>query len=154
MTDAEIVARLDHGHTVGITIYGEARDQSIEGRVAVANVIRHRVLANRASFGYGFREVCLKAKQFSCWLPSGGPANYQAVMEAARGIVDGHAPTSILRECLWIADGLMVNAFGDNVRNSTHYLTLALFRVEPPAWAKGREPTVRVKDHVFFADVA
>jgi hypothetical protein len=153
MTDSQIVAALDDGQTVAVTLWGEARSQRIEGRIAVANVIRNRVQAQRAAFGIGWKQVCLKAFQFSTWLPQGGSENYRTTMEVGRRLVAGEVPGPILRECLWIADGAMAGAFGDNTRGSSHYMTSELYRTHPPAWARDVVPVVTIHDHVFFAGV-
>lgn len=55
--DIDILAR---------TIYGEARGEPWEGKIAVAWVVRNR--AERGGWwGDTIREVCLKPWQFSCW---------------------------------------------------------------------------------------
>ena len=72
MTDADLVAGLSDTHTVALTLYAEARGEPIEGRIAVANVIRNRVRLQKARYGFSPKQVCLKAHQFSCWLPDGG----------------------------------------------------------------------------------
>ncbi|HSO43463.1 MAG TPA: cell wall hydrolase, partial [Rhodospirillales bacterium] len=54
------------------TIWGEARGESEEGKLAVASVI-----ANRATrpgwWGRDIRSVCLATAQFSCWWDAQGP---------------------------------------------------------------------------------
>jgi spore germination cell wall hydrolase CwlJ-like protein len=43
MTDAELVGQLSQLDTLALTIYGEARGERVEGRVAVACVVRNRI---------------------------------------------------------------------------------------------------------------
>lgn len=150
MRDEEIVPALSELQVVALTLWGEARGEPIEGRFAVANAIRNRVKAQRASFGFSPRDVCLKAWQFSCWLPGPvGGANYQSVLAAARHLLGADALGGpVVRECVWIADGLLGFQFGDTVQGSTHYLTAALFADAPPAWAKGKTPTCQVNRHL------
>lgn len=45
------------------TIYLEARGESLEGKIAIAEVIRNRAFKR----GLSFEAVCLQPKQFSCW---------------------------------------------------------------------------------------
>jgi N-acetylmuramoyl-L-alanine amidase len=49
------------------TVIGEARGENITGQVAVAFVIRNRVLFLPSWWGNTPKEVCLKPSQFSCW---------------------------------------------------------------------------------------
>lgn len=153
MTDQEIVAALSDVDAVGLTLFGEARGERIEGRIAVANVIRNRVTLARPSFGIGFKGVCLKAWAFSCWLPQGGAENYHSVLDAARTRLRNEPISTRLRECLWIADGAVRGQFGDTTRHATHYLTTDLLHRDPPSWAKGLEPVQIIGSHAFFAGV-
>ena len=57
-----ILDNLPQIELVGLTLYGEARGEPIEGIVAVGCVIR-----NRVKFEGSFYAVCLKPRQFSCW---------------------------------------------------------------------------------------
>lgn len=51
-----------------LTVYGEARGESIASKRAIAWVIRNRLKVSKA--GSGYRDVVLKKYQFSCWLKS------------------------------------------------------------------------------------
>lgn len=155
MTDHELIASLSECNVVALTLYGEARGEAIEGRIAVANVIRNRVKAGRAGFGLTSRDVCLKAWQFSCWLPQGGADNYATVLEAARTLTrpPDLVTGPILTECVWIAEGLLAWRFGDTVKGATHYVTSALYASRKPAWAVGLTPVASIHSHLFFAGV-
>lgn len=48
------------------TIIAESRNQSLEGQIAVAQVIRNRYKQQRW-YGRTIEEVCKKPSQFSCW---------------------------------------------------------------------------------------
>lgn len=152
MTDADLLAQLATDQVLAITLYGEARGEAVEGRIAVASVVMNRVKAKR--FGHDARAVCLAPLQFSCWQPKGGQENYDDVMAIARATANGTAPGPILRECAWIALGALSGDIRDRVNGSTHYLTADLFRIAPPAWAKGKTPAVRVGSQLFFAGIA
>jgi N-acetylmuramoyl-L-alanine amidase len=147
VTDAEVISRLSDTAVVGLTLFGEARGEPIEGKVAVANVIRHRVAAAR--FGMGFRGVCLKPFQFSCWNADGSP-NYESVIVAAINLRDNKPSGPALRECLWVAEGVMFDKLSDNVHGATHYLTNELFQAGTVSWARGQHPVARVAGHTFF----
>ena len=151
MTDAEVV---------GLTVWGEARGEQTEGRIAVASVIRNRLHDGR--WGATYEKVCLADRQFSCWSPAyGGAQNFDKLQAIAKGLVDPTvAPklsdfeADILRECFWVADGLLANQFRSRVGAATHYMTASLFRMDPPKWAKGKTPLLAVGSHVFFQGIA
>jgi hypothetical protein len=43
--------------------------------------------------------------------------------------------------------------FGDPTDGAVSYMTERLFKSDPPDWAKGREPQVRIGAHVFWRDI-
>ena len=150
MSDPDLIDALTPLQIAGLTIYGEARGERIEGRVAVGCVIRNRVIAG--AYGKDYRGVCLRPWQFSCWRVEGGAANYHTVMLAAQSIRIGREGPA-LRECLWIAEGLVKNHLQDIVRGATHYMTRELWESKPPKWAVGLTPVIGIGGHVFFAEV-
>jgi N-acetylmuramoyl-L-alanine amidase len=151
MTDAEVIASLNTPAIVALTLYGEARNERIEGLVAVACVIRNRVNAGR--FGADYRDICLAPWQFSCWKREGGEANHAEVLKAARSIALKKLLGPALRECVWVADGAVGDILRDVTRKSTHYMTRQLWETKPPKWAIGRTPAIGIGAHVFFNDV-
>jgi N-acetylmuramoyl-L-alanine amidase len=153
MTDADVIASLSPLEVVTCTIYGEARGERVEGRIAVGNVIRNRVKAKR--FGKDYASVCLAHKQFSCWLfhDDAHRANFGHLVLAARQ-VKRDEPTPMLKECLWIAGGVMGDHLLDSTRGSTHYISRALWESKPPPWALGQTPLITIDRHVFFGGIA
>ena len=147
---------LTQAQIVGLTLFGEARGEPIEGRFAVANVIRNRVQAQRPKYGLTYRDVCLKAWQFSCWLPQGGAENYALVLDMAQKVSAQAVPLpAMLQECLWIGGGLLGSIFGDTVHAATHYYSPAAMTPagSVPPWAKGLQPVCTIHHHLFFAGV-
>lgn len=144
------VDRLTDVQVVAVTLFGEARSEGPEGRIAVANVIRNRVACQRTSFGLTPREVCLKPKQFSCWIVGGGALNYGVIQDTALLLSRGERPGPVLRECLWIAQGLLDAAFVDSTHGSSHYLTRDLYATRPPTWAINRPLLAHIGNHVFL----
>lgn len=143
MTDP--LAALDDAAVIALTLWGEARGEGPEGRIAIANVLRNR--ANRS--GASARVECLKPMQFSCW-NAGTDANHTLLMDVAAGLSKGTAIGPLLRECFWIARGLLAGEFVDNTRGSTHYLTTALLASHPPSWATGQRVLAQIGNHVFL----
>ncbi len=135
---------------LALTIYGEARNQPVEGKIAVGNVCRNRLKTNR--WGHTYERVCLAPMQFSCWSPQGGLSNYTTLKALAAQIMDGHPPVDpILAECYWVASGITGGAARDNTENATfyHVVTMAKF----PSWAVGQVPVATIGSHVFYAGI-
>lgn len=149
MTRDAVLAMLTDRDTVALTIWGEARSLTTGGRVAVALVIAARVRDGR--YGKGWKDVCLRRLQFSCWWPQGGAENHRRLMAVAERVVEADPEVwrqdVALRECGEIADAVMVAS------DATHYLTVGLYRERPPAWTSGKRPIGTCGVHVFFAGV-
>lgn len=140
--------------TLALTLYGEARGEPVEGRIAVGSVIRNR--AARGYRGGTIAEVCLYPLQFSCWQPVGGVANYTHVIGLAERMAAGQAPqwatvkqAEIFAETAWIAEGLIRGVIRDRVAGARHYLARYLYESRPPKWARGAPVICEVGGHVF-----
>lgn len=149
MSPAEIKAQLTDLTATAATLYGEARNQGLEGLVAVGNVIRNRTIQS----GTSFKAVCLKRAQFSCWMPAGGPTNYELTLNRAECLITGEAPSdhALLVKCLHVAEGMIAGLYRDNTWGSTHYLTRTLYRSgRAPRWAQEGRVMAEIKAHVFL----
>lgn len=145
LTDAQILA---------LTLWGEGRGEPVEGRIAVGCVIRNRVQLSK--WGDSYPRVCLAPWQFSCWRRQGGAVNYERVMEQARRFANGEeSGDTILRECGWIAHGIIAGWLRDRVDGATHYYAPAAMtpKGKLPAWAIGQQPCAFVGGHVFYRGV-
>jgi spore germination cell wall hydrolase CwlJ-like protein len=137
-------------HALALTLWGEARGESIEGRIAIAALIRNRKQTDR--WGDTYRDVCLAKWQFSCWKEAGGKANYEAVQAMAHQLVNSETPDDvILRECIWIATGITGGWIRDTVHGATHYHVATM--TPKPYWTKGQEPVCRIGAHVFYRGI-
>lgn len=145
LTDLQIFA---------LTLWGEARGERIAGRIAVACVIRNRLMMGRWGDTYG--QVCLAPYQFSCWRAQGGLENYRALQALALKVSNGEPHGDrLLRECFWIAQGVMDESITDQVKGATHYYAPEAMvpKGRVPAWALGHEPVEVLGDHLFFKGV-
>jgi hypothetical protein len=96
--------------------------------------------------------VCLSPWQFSCWKPQGGKENYEAVQNIANRLVNDEKPEdAVLRECLWIAHGMIGEWIQDTVKHATHYHTASMN--PKPYWARDREPVCTVGGHCFYVGI-
>ena len=116
-------------------IYGEARGEPVQGRIAVACVVRNRV--RRPSWwGRTWREVMLKPYQFSCFNP--GDPNFRVVLTVSEN-------DPLFRECVWIAQGVILGILQDNTDGATHYHRWD----RSPKWGRRMKATVTIGNHVF-----
>ena len=131
---------------LALTLWGESRGESLEGRIAVASVIRNR--ANEKSwYGKGIAGVCLKRWQFSCWLPQGGESNFKQLMAMANKSYGVRLKNLAYRECDWIAQGICAGDVRDQVKRSNHYYVDG---ASTPKWAVGQTPVLQLGTHLFF----
>lgn len=154
MTDQEILARLTDKHALTCTMMGEAvgdareGSSSVEERIAVGCVIRNRVREPK-KYGDGYKGVCLRRYQFSCW--NANDPNRERLIRMAFLLVTGQPSMDpFVDECAFLAEGLTSGILLDRVRGSNHYVTTALLKSAPPAWASGRTPVLVVGSHTFF----
>lgn len=152
---SDALAALTDPQLVTLTLYGEARGEPIEGQIAIGCVIRNRVHVGR--WGGSYAKVCLAPWQFSCWRPEGGRANYETVVAAAEMLARSTTlpDDPLLRQCAWVAQGVIGAWILDTVRDATHYY--APDAMHPagavPKWAVGLVPAARTGRHLFFAGV-
>jgi N-acetylmuramoyl-L-alanine amidase len=158
---ADFVAALTEPQILTVTLWGETRGEPIEGQIAVGCVIRNRVNADLGNdnkpdwWGEGYAGVCLKPWQFSCWIPQGGRENYELVMATAKTIATStRLPDDLmLRQCAWVAQGIIVGWIQDTVKGATQYYNPKAMvpRGRVPDWAMNKTPVVVKGDHQFFA---
>lgn len=149
--DATSVASLSDYHALGLTLWAEGRNQSVDGRIATGYVIRERLMDPR--WPKTVRGVCLQPSQFSCW-NDGNDANHTALMKLAvlflQDYVSASAIPLLLKECLFIGEGILDRRWVDHTNRANHYLTTQLFTTDPPTWAQHQTPTAVIGDHVFL----
>lgn len=140
-------AHLSDVQVLACTLYGEARSEPTEGIIAVACVIRNRAHAPRW-WGNGYREVCLKASQFSCWSPEGGAGNHQKLENLVANLNQGVVTDSRYKECAWIATGVINDWCRDVTSGADHYHVAGM--TPRPSWAQAHSPIKQVAKHVFY----
>lgn len=111
-------------------LYGEARGEAIEGQVAVANVILHRLDTGR--WGTDIRTVILAPHQFSCMWPELGGPDYGATLAFAGRCYDLNNLSRTELQLRLVAEGALRPALVDNVGGATHYFDKS---IAAPAWA-------------------
>jgi len=132
---------------LALAIYGEARGESIEGKVAVASVIVNR-LRRGGWFGSTLREVILKPWQFSAFLEN--DPNRRLLEMIARNFSEYLGQYEALRQCWWVAVGFLDGWLSSNVGEATHYFATSM--KSPPEWASGMALVARIGKHQFYAE--
>lgn len=133
---------------MGLTIYGEARGESKQGKIAVGSVILERV-EHRDWDGKTIHEVCLMPFQFSCYLPA--DPNFPALKLIAEDWEGKYRNSLVLQYCYRIAadliDGLIERTPKIAQNHATQYKTISC----PAAWAKDMRLVETIGNHEFYA---
>lgn len=144
MSDEELLARL---------VWGEARGESIEGKLAVAHVVMNRVKSGKYGGKGGVKGVVLKPWQFSCF--NATDPNLKLML----GPLGGHdAP--IFQECLAVArmtlEGITIDPTSrkEEGAGATHYFNP---RVVNGGWPASWDPKKmhflgRIGGHDFYRE--
>ena len=152
-------SHLSDVQVLACTLYGEARSEPTEGILAVACVIRNRVTIDIKNdgkpdwWGEGYRGICLKPAQFSCWSPVGGEGNYKKLAGLVANLKSAAVSDERYKECAWIATGIVNNWVRDITYGADHYHTT---KMQPrPKWAEGFVPLNNIHsfgrtNHLFY----
>lgn len=130
-TDLETAAR---------TVYGEARSESEEGRLAVACVIVNRARKG-GWWGNTLEKVCRRRWQFSCW--NEGDPN-RARLERAN-LAQLRPFFDAVLAALTVA-----GTDADPSQGACHYHTPAV----SPRWSRGKTPDVVIGEHQFYVGIS
>jgi len=147
---ADVARGLADLPALGLVVWAEARGETPDGQVAVAQVVTNRRASGR--WGQTIAQVVTARSQFSGLWPWGGAANHERVLALARALADGAAVTHEgWRQCVWVARGVLEgDVERDVTRGSTHYLTTALLRSGlAPAWTQTWQPRAVIGAHTF-----
>ena len=140
-----------------LTIYGEGRGCTQDGRVAIAHTLINRAKA-KAWWGKGvapyadhsLAAVCLKPWQYSCW--NANDPNYKLLATLQRQYRDA-IEDKTCRAALYALIAALDGYAPDPTGGATHYLTIKLHESQSaPAWAKGSN-YIQIGSHRFFAGV-
>jgi spore germination cell wall hydrolase CwlJ-like protein len=136
---------LSDDQLLALCMYGEARNQGLDGMLAVGFVVINRVTKN-GWFGKGIRGVVLKPLQFSCFNES--DPNCKVLSFIAGGFVEETSRDSALRAAYWVSMGIHDGYLRSNVQGATHYHAVGIH----PSWADSLVRVCQIKDHVFYVE--
>ncbi|MFA7099344.1 MAG: cell wall hydrolase [Eubacteriales bacterium] len=113
LTDEKILA---------ICIWGEARGEPFEAKLAVASVIKERVRRG-GWYGKGYHGVILKDKQFSCFNPF--DPNFIKMIDLVYNFDEENnkEKNKVVWECYKIAKGIITGNIKPNIV-ATNYLSI------------------------------
>lgn len=164
MTDAErawIRDAVSDPIAVTCTLDGEGAGEPVHGQIAIGCAIRNRVntdLGNDGKpdwWGEGYRQVCTKKDQFSCWWERN--ANSERVFALAKALLlkQPVGATGVVAQLRWVAEGIIGDALMDVTNGANHYCTIKLYREDPPFWVKRKDgslikPIASAGNHFFF----
>lgn len=133
---------------MALTIAGEARGESFDGKVAVGHVILNRL--DRPGWWSRNRDeipddtiaaVCADPLQFSCWNRDDPNLRYLAFLPPDH---------PVYLECLTAALSALRTRENDPTAGSCHYYDK---RSPEPFWARGKTPVCTIGHHAFFNDI-
>jgi N-acetylmuramoyl-L-alanine amidase len=119
------------------TVHGEARGESLLGKIAVAHVILNRAKKG-GWWGNTVAGVCKMPWQFSCW--NENDPNRAKIMRAT--------PPE-LAECAEAAALALSGIWADPTNGACHYMV----KGTKATWAEGREPDLQIGAHVFYRGI-
>jgi N-acetylmuramoyl-L-alanine amidase len=120
------------------TVFGEARGEPFEGQVAVCWVIRNRAEWHPPEWwGHTVETVCYHPQQFSCFNPD----------DPNRKVIDALSSNNLLYLENGVVRPVMAGQIPDPTEGATHYHAIG----STPKWIEGRQPTVTIGKHVFYA---
>ena len=116
------------------TIYGEARGEPHEGRLAVAFVPYNRAQIS----GRTVAQECLRKLQFSCW-----------------NAKDPNRPILLRLQSKDLSDYfLLIDQVLAGILDPSHGATFYHTRAVSPSWSHGETPCARIGHHIFYRDIA
>lgn len=145
MTAIDLAGPLSDADVLAATLWAEGRSLNLLGRIGIGCVVRNRMARRNQTA----KQVCLARLQFSCWWPSGGRANYNALVYLLEEVAT--TDDAVFRECQWIAQGLLSGACRDITQGADHYLTTRLLgSPDRPSWVNAMTCTGHDEAHTFY----
>lgn len=127
------------------TVWGEGRGERLDGKIAIAWVIKNRVemdIHNDGKpdwWGEGIAAVCKKRGQFSCWLKS------DPNLKKLEAVTFTDGPFQF---CLLAVAAVFSGNVPDPTHGATHYKVSAL--AWPKDWGPKKDPLVTLGNHSFY----
>lgn len=144
---------LSDAQLLALTIYGEARGETVDGQIAVGTIVLERV-EHGGWYGSNIHEVCLKKYQFSCF--NEFDKGYGKILHIAENWDEAIATNFSLMGCHALAVGLLAGkiprtqALADS--HAKNYLNPTYAAPTKEKWlGKGMNIVATIGNHEFFA---
>ena len=138
--------KLSDEQLMALCIYGEARDQGLDGMLAVGSVVMNR-LRRQTWMGKTVKEVILKRYQFSCFNET--DPNRKLLALAADDFQGATERDGWLRAAYWVAIGILDHYLASNVAMATNYFRPSANAADP-SWTKEMQFIKKIGDHFFY----
>jgi len=123
---------------LGLTVYYEARGESVKGQIAVCKVILNRAKTK----GWPIRDIVRARKQFSCY--NDGLASSLLHIKNIPKYVEIHYV---------VQQAIIEWEQGDNLQGATHYYAIkGMVNGKPPYWASSMKFIVEIEGHRFLKE--
>ena len=142
------IGKIDHAQEkcLSVTIYGEARGESLQGQIAVAYTVLNRAV-NRS-----ICQVALSPKQYSIF--NNNPALRAAAMSknlepTQKNIIDKKS----WEQATKVAQMVLANFVKDPTGGATHYLSAKVMKSKHyryPRWSKEYKMVKEIENHKFY----
>jgi len=126
---------------MAMCIWGEARGEPWEGKLAVGWVIQNRV-DRHSYFGKNHREVILKPYQFSCM--NKGDKNRKKMLYPIK-----YSTLETWLECFVAGELVLTFKVPDLTHGATHYFA---DYIKPPKWAENMQFIKQIGHHRFYRE--
>ena len=139
--DRDRILQMKPEHVLALTIFGEARGETLFGKIGVAHVVNNRCKDKR--WPDTIQGVCIQPKQFSCWNES--DPNFQLLLRKSKQGIN-YDPDLAWRECVWVAGGVIFGYLRDNTSGANHYHTKDV----KPFWENQMTKVGEIDHHIFY----
>ncbi len=148
MFSKEPFEKLTDKQLLALNIYGEARGESTEGKIAVGSVVLERV-DHRDWDGKTVHEVCLKPYQFSCF--NSNDPNRGKLLHIAEQWDIAIAINPVLNDCYCVASGLIDGIIPRTPAIADAHATQYLRTDHTAPWVDKMKKVAEVGRHSFYA---
>ena len=151
----KVFINLEENKLLALVLYGESRGESWQGKIAVLNIVRNRVIETPkysdkiiidiSGGGCLYHAVMLKKWQFSCLnFEDSNRYLLESFADNWELAISKHPILSMIYFLCCIKDHLK-----DNTDGANHYFTV---NIKPPSWSKQMINTTTIGNHIFFKD--
>ena len=128
---------------LALNVYHEAKNQSLIGQIAVAQVVLNRVQDER--YPNTVCEVVKQGPTYS-WKPDFPVRNRCQFSWYCDGKSDTPKEKTAWQQAMMVADGVYYGRVYDLVDGATHYHAYYV----NPSWAESKTYIARIDDHIFY----